>query len=100
MIRFLEDNHVELYDLSKDIAERTDLAQEKPAEARQLNDRLTAYLKAIDAQLPEKNPDFDPNAPAPERKGGKGGGGKAGAMKGGKSPGGQKGRKAAPKEQG
>lgn len=100
LIRFLEDNHVELYDLSEDIAERTDLAQEKSAEARQLNDRLTAYLKAIDAQLPEKNPDFDPNAPAPERKGGKGDKGKAGDMKGAKGRGGQKGRKAAPKEQG
>ena len=99
LIRFLEDNHVELYDLSQDIGERTDLASERAEDAKQLNDRLTAYLQAIDAQMPEKNPDFDPSAPPTQRKGGQGGAGRGGGMKGGKAPGGQKGKKGAAREQ-
>ncbi|MBL8825881.1 MAG: hypothetical protein JNM18_02785 [Planctomycetaceae bacterium] len=72
LLKFYEDNHVELYDLAKDIGERTDLAAKMPGEARKLRDRLETYLAAIDAQLPTKNPDFDPSRPAPLiKKGGK-----------------------------
>ena len=60
-----------LFDLSKDIGERDDLAQRMPAEAQRLRERLKRYLDAVDAQLPTPNPDFDPATPAPTRERGK-----------------------------
>ncbi|MFM7055505.1 MAG: sulfatase [Planctomycetota bacterium] len=71
LIRFLEDDHVELYDLAKDIGESTNLATAQPETARQLNTELSGYLAAIDAQMPTANPDYDPNAPPVARKGGR-----------------------------
>lgn len=94
LIRFLEDDHIELYDLSDDLAERTDLAAKRPDDAKRMNNLLTAYLKDIDAQMPTPNPSYDPSKPAPERKGG----GRGGAMnsekpkQGGKNKKGGKGR--------
>jgi hypothetical protein len=59
---------VALFDLSKDIGERDDLAQQMPAEANRLRERLERYLAAVDAQMPRPNPDFDPAQPTPSRK--------------------------------
>jgi len=85
VIRFLEDNHVELYDLAKDPGEQRDLSQSRADEAARLDRMLGQYLADIDAQMPELNPDFDPSAPPPQRKGGRnaagGQGGKGGGMK-------------------
>ena len=62
-----------LFDLSKDPAERTDLAKEKAKETADLDRRLTEYLKAMSAQTPSANPKFNPaNAqPFQERRGGR-----------------------------
>jgi len=95
LIRFLEDDHVELYDLSKDVGESSNLADTQQAQAKLLNQELSAYLAAIDAQMPTVNPDYEPNAPPVARKGGRnaagdaatpdrpsaGGGGGGGRMK-------------------
>ena len=67
LLHFYEDNHDELYDLASDIGERNDLAQRRPAETSQLRDRLDRYLKAVAAQMPTPNPDYDPAQPAPKR---------------------------------
>jgi len=67
LIRFYEDDRVELFDLSKDIGERTDLAQRLPAEAKRLRVRLEMYLAAVAAQMPTPNPDFDPATPQQTR---------------------------------
>ncbi|MFM7168539.1 MAG: sulfatase-like hydrolase/transferase [Planctomycetaceae bacterium] len=90
LIRFLEDNHVELYDLAKDPGEQRDLAQTRPDDAQRLDRMLGQYLTDIDAQMPEPNPDYDPSAPPPQRKGGRnatggkpGQGGKGGMKQGG-----------------
>lgn len=72
LLHFYEDNHDEIYDLSQDLAERRNLAGERPAETRQLRDRLQKYLAAVDARFPTPNPDFDPTRPAePGKRGGK-----------------------------
>ena len=71
LIRFLEDDHVELYDLASDIGESADLAGAQRDTARQLNQELTEYLAAIDAQMPTVNADYDPSAPPVARKGGR-----------------------------
>lgn len=67
LLHFYEDNHDELYDLAIDIGERNDLAQHRPAETKRLRDRLDRYLKAVAAQMPTPNPDYDPAQPAPKR---------------------------------
>lgn len=72
LIRFYEDDRVVLFDLSKDIGERTDLAQRLPAEAKRMRERLENYLTAVAAQRPTPNPDYDPAQPPPARQKGKG----------------------------
>ena len=67
LIRFYEDDRVVLFDLSKDIGERTDLAQRLPAEAKRMRERLEKYLAAVAAQMPTHNPDFDPATPQQTR---------------------------------
>lgn len=74
LMKFYEDGRLALYDLSKDLREQTDLSKVMPADAARLDEQLTAYLRAVNAQLPTPNPQYDPKAPAPTRKnGGKGG---------------------------
>ncbi len=68
LLRFYEDDSVKLFDLSRDVGEREDLASRRPADAAQLRARLDAYLAAVDAQLPTANPDFDPSRPAESRR--------------------------------
>ena len=63
LIRFYEDDRVVLFDLSKDIGERNDLAQRLPAEAKRMRERLENYLAEVAAQMPMPNPDFDPATP-------------------------------------
>lgn len=84
LIRFYEDNRVVLYDLSRDLRERTDLSGKMPAETSRLKARLGDYLTQVNAQLPTPNPSFDPSQPPPpSKRGGMGGGGN-------KKPGGKK----------
>jgi arylsulfatase A len=72
LLKFYEDDHVELYNLAKDLSERTNLADRMPSEATKLRKLLESYLAAVDAQLPTPNPKYDPNRPAePAKKGGK-----------------------------
>lgn len=73
LMHFYEDNRDLLFDLSKDIGERNDLAQSRPAEAERLRKRLDAYLTAVDAQLPTPNSKYDSNEPASPRRGNKAG---------------------------
>ncbi len=80
LLHFYEDHHDELYDLANDIAERRDLAAQRPADAKKLRDRLEKYLAAVNAQLPTVNPDYDPSK-EPAIKGGGKGGGKGGDKK-------------------
>lgn len=60
LIEFFEDNHVELYNLQDDPQEATDLAARHPDKVEQLRKELTAWRKAVNAQLPTPNPDYQP----------------------------------------
>ena len=73
LIHFDEDDRVSLFDLSKDIGERNDLAKQMPNETKMLQERLTKYLTEVNAQRPTKNTDFYPSQPVAPIKGGKGG---------------------------
>ena len=55
-----ENDADELYDLSSDLSESTDLSASHPAEARKLRERLLSYLERVEARLPTPNPEFSP----------------------------------------
>jgi len=67
LMKFYEDDRVMLFDLSKDLDESSDLAQQMPEKSEQMRERLEAYLTAVDAQMPTPNPDYDPTKPAPQQ---------------------------------
>jgi arylsulfatase A len=80
LIRNYETGTRRLFDLERDPAEARDLAPAMPEKSAELDARLTAYLRAVVAQLAAPNPNYDPSqAPDPaaneprERRGGKGG---------------------------
>lgn len=68
LMKFYEDNRVVLFDLAQDLREQTDLSKKRTEDTAKLEKQLTAYLKAVDAQMPTPNPKFDPKAPTPPRK--------------------------------
>lgn len=52
LIEFLDEEQVELYDLSDDLGERTDLSADEPGIVRQLQDKLTAWRTSTGAAMP------------------------------------------------
>jgi arylsulfatase A len=52
LLEYFEDSHVELYNLRDDLGETHDLATEQPARAKQLRDKLHAWRRQINAQMP------------------------------------------------
>jgi len=72
LIQFHEDNHVELYNLKLDAGESDNRAPFDAVRAMQLRDKLNAWLKDTGAQIPERNPKYDPDKPLNEPKKGKG----------------------------
>ena len=82
LVRVFESGALRLYDISKDPGERHDLAASMPDKVKELDQRLTDYLKAVKAQMPTPNPNYDPSKPTELPRGGKGGKAKdAGARK-------------------
>lgn len=77
LVRNYEKKTQRLFDLEKDPGEERDLASKLPEKAAELDARLTAYLKAVTAQMAQPNPNYDPSKAddpsADERRGGKGG---------------------------
>ncbi|MEM6757429.1 MAG: sulfatase, partial [Planctomycetota bacterium] len=65
-----EDGSVKLFNLDDDLAEQRDLADDEPRRAAELKRRLIAYLKAVDANLPEANASYDPSRPSESTRGG------------------------------
>ncbi|MGA2497809.1 MAG: sulfatase-like hydrolase/transferase [Tepidisphaeraceae bacterium] len=70
LIRIYETGGLRLFNIAKDPGERRDLAQEVPDKARELNQRLTDYLLAVNAQMPKPNPNYDPTKPTELKRGG------------------------------
>jgi arylsulfatase A-like enzyme len=61
LIRFYEDERVELYNLKDDLSETKDLAKVHPEKAEALRLRLNAWLKETGAKFPTPNPNYDPS---------------------------------------
>lgn len=64
LIHWMEDESVELFDLSKDIGEKANLAEKEPQRAAELRAELTAWQKQVGAKFPIPNPSFDSAKPS------------------------------------
>ena len=60
LIEWFEDQRVELFNLSTDLSETTNLAETEPARVEQLRAELHAWQQAVGAKFPEPNPAYDP----------------------------------------
>ena len=60
LIEFFEDGALELYDLARDLGEATNLAAQFPDRAKAMHATLKAWRKEVQAQLPQRNPAYDP----------------------------------------
>jgi arylsulfatase A-like enzyme len=65
LLEFFEDNHLELYNLRKDLSEQHNLAAEMPEKAAAMRDQLHAWRESVRAVMPRPNPDFTGAAPKP-----------------------------------
>lgn len=72
LIHLYETNTSQLYNLAKDIGESKDLSKSQPELASSMESELLTRLKAIGADLPEMNPQYDPQNPPQIRRGGGG----------------------------
>jgi arylsulfatase A len=72
LIHVYETGASKLFNLASDPGERRDLASQMPEKVGELDVRLMAYLKSINAQLPTPNPNYDATKPTGiKRPGGK-----------------------------
>jgi arylsulfatase A-like enzyme len=62
LIKRYEGKTFELFNLKADLSEKEDLSETLPEEVRELDAKLTDWLRATGAKLPRPNPDYDPNA--------------------------------------
>ncbi|MBL9116375.1 MAG: sulfatase [Verrucomicrobiaceae bacterium] len=76
LMKFLEDNHLELYNLKEDIGEKNNLATTQSEKAKDLHDQLVAWQSAIKAPMPTPN-----DGKSATQKAGKGKGKKKGKKK-------------------
>jgi arylsulfatase A len=60
LLEFLEDGHVELFNLKQDVSETRNLANQMPWKANELKARLLAWRESTGAQMPLPNPGFQP----------------------------------------
>ncbi|MFW6104174.1 MAG: sulfatase, partial [Bacteroidota bacterium] len=58
LIHYYETDHVELYNLRKDIGEENNLADEMPDKAEELKEKLHNWLEANNANMPSPNPEY------------------------------------------
>jgi len=59
LIEWYEDGSLELFNLRDDLGEKNNLASAKPDKAKELQARLAAWRKSVNALMPTPNPDFD-----------------------------------------
>lgn len=63
LIEWFEDGRTELFDLSKDIGEQVDLAEQEPVKTAQMLQELRMWQKGVGAKLSIPNPAYDPSKP-------------------------------------
>lgn len=60
LIRWFENDSLELYNLKTDLAETQNLVENHSDKAQTLNKKLSQWLKTSNAQMPEANPIYQP----------------------------------------
>lgn len=60
LIEFLEDSSLQLFDLSTDPGEQSDLAKREPARVEELRAALAQWRTQVAARMPTPNPNYDP----------------------------------------
>lgn len=60
LIEFFENGALELYNLGEDIGESTNLTDRFPDRTKTMHLALKAWRKEVQAQLPQRNPAYDP----------------------------------------
>ena len=68
LIEWYEDGSTELYNIRDDIGEKHNIAAENPKKVKELQARLAAWRKEVNAIMPTPNPDFGKTEPAPKKK--------------------------------
>ena len=63
LIEFFEDGHLELYNLSEDLGETTNLVDDAPEMARKLHGMLVAWREQVEAKMPAPNPNAGKKPP-------------------------------------
>ena len=61
LLEYFENNTVQLFNLREDIGERNDLSQTEPQIREELRTLLRSWREDVDAQMPPRNPDYDPS---------------------------------------
>jgi arylsulfatase A-like enzyme len=70
LMEYLEDGHLELYNLKDDLGETKNLATANPDKAKELHERLMAWRQETNAPMPTPNkPGADEAAPAAKKTG-------------------------------
>jgi arylsulfatase A-like enzyme len=64
LIRWFEEDRVELFDLSADLSERNDLAPARPDLVDALGAELKTWQEEVGAKFPAPNPDYDSAKPS------------------------------------
>lgn len=60
LVEFHETGKAELYDLENDVGEKSDLVHVLPDKVKEFRLKLTDWRKAVGAQMPTPNPNYDP----------------------------------------
>ena len=60
LIEFYHDQSLELYNLDNDIGEAKNLANKEPERAQKLLTQLKTWRRSVAAQMPTRNPKYDP----------------------------------------
>ena len=76
LMEFLEDGHLELYNLSDDLGEQNNLITAMPEKAKELHEKLLAWRKEVSAPMPTKNENIREPKPLKGKRGGEGKSGK------------------------
>ena len=58
LIKFYDQEKVELYNLKKDPSEKKNLAKQNSAKSKELENKLLAWQKQMNAKLPKPNPNY------------------------------------------
>ena len=71
LIHWFEEDRIELFDLSSDLSEKSDLALARPDLVDALSGELKTWQEDVGAKFPTPNPNFDPAKPNGRAAGGK-----------------------------